>query len=656
MICCNTWMRKCHADCPISLLKPYTLLVLMGDSVHRRSTLVSRLPIFRRSTVKRQDTLPSSPSSSNGNGLHTSSPSSTNSSSSSAGKRRSIFRTPSLAFHSKKGTDQKSESRDQNSGVSNGTHSTESSLQKLELEENCKNRSRHSFGFSGSRSKKITRSATEDFEKEKEHSGSRSVFINCLSSGKHENDDSGFTEENNKRSAKTSSRKLIPRSFSSQYKFAKQTSLTLAPPPSSLAHTRSPKNAERPLESETLTVQTLTAHSVELTDSTLESPLLSTEHTTLPTPSEFFPLTEDCVSEAAALINCGNSYTHTEDIGHCAATSQVSLTPDALPVPDQASCDMYSPTQETKIIYEEEITDAVCIDGHVAASQTEALSWISDDKDSLIATEEQVRPPDPVVSEKSQTSDTSHIPMLQQALPEPQNGYAEFVANITKASETKTTEVHKAVDCQSPPNPLSNEAWHSKVTPAYSFSPCQEDKFMERRLRSASEGTAGSSRIQLKLKETFLEGVNSLRRQRAGSSSSKMNSMDVLNNLGSCDLEEDDLMLDLEISEETHRQQSVCREDSYNSIESCSAVLLSSTDTKRPEESKRPESTKVKKSDILNSRDGFQEPVLYLERYALREQLSMIAVSWLTLRAHNLKVQHYANVMQDSQHSSGLHC
>lgn len=594
----------------------------MGDSVHRRSTLVSRLPIFRKSTLKRQDTLPCSPSSSNVNGLHTSSPSSTNSSSSSAGKRRSIFRTPSLAFHSKKGTEQRSESREQNSGVSNGTHSTESSLQKLDIEENFKNRSRHSFGFSGSRSKKISRSVTEDFEKEKEHSTNRSVFINCLSSGKNENDDSGFTEENSKRTTKTSSRKLIPRSFSSHYKFAKQTSLS-QPTASALAYTRSSRNAERPVESEAMNAQTLTPHSVELSDSTLESPLLSTEHTTLPTPSEFFPLTEDCVSEAAALINCGNSDAHAEDIGYCptAATSQVLVTFAALPVTDKVSCDICSPSQEIGIICEKESIDVVSVKEPSAVGQTEVPPLISDDRDNLLMTEKKTETSEPQVTKNSHIPDTRHILSLQQGLPKPQHGYAEFVSNITKASETKTSEIHKTTQSQSPPNPKGTEAWHSKVTPAYCFSPYQEEKAMERRLRSASEGTAGSSRIQLKLKETFLEGVNSLRRQRAGSSSSKMNSMDVLNNLGSCDLEEDDLMLDLEISEESHCHQSVCREDSYQSIESCSAVLQSSIESKRPEEPKRSESSKVKKSEILNIRDGYQEPVLHMERYTLREQL-----------------------------------
>lgn len=60
---------------------------------------------------------------------------------------------------------------------------------------------------------------------------------------------------------------------------------------------------------------------------------------------------------------------------------------------------------------------------------------------------------------------------------------------------------------------------------ASSLSPYREGRFIERRLRSSSEGTAGSSRMILKPKDGNVEEVNSLRKQRAGSSSSKMNSM-----------------------------------------------------------------------------------------------------------------------------------
>ena len=47
---------------------------------------------------------------------------------------------------------------------------------------------------------------------------------------------------------------------------------------------------------------------------------------------------------------------------------------------------------------------------------------------------------------------------------------------------------------------------------------------MERRLRSSSEGTAGSGRMVLKPKDGHVE-ASSLRKPRTGSSSSKMNSL-----------------------------------------------------------------------------------------------------------------------------------
>lgn len=59
---------------------------------------------------------------------------------------------------------------------------------------------------------------------------------------------------------------------------------------------------------------------------------------------------------------------------------------------------------------------------------------------------------------------------------------------------------------------------------ASSLSPYHEGRYIERRLRSSSEGTAGSSRMVLKPKDGHAE-ASSLRKPRAGSSSSKMNSL-----------------------------------------------------------------------------------------------------------------------------------
>lgn len=299
----------------------------MGDSGSRRSIIVSRLPIFRRSISRRHDSLPSSPTSNSTVGVHSSSPSSTNSSSGSTGKRRSLFRTPSISFHHKKGSEQKADSLSQNAAISNGAQSSHT-LQKLGLEEHMKSRGRHSVGFGSSRSKKITRSVTEDFEKGREHSANKNVFINCIRSGKNEGDDSGFTEEQSRSSVKRSSRKLLPKSFSTHYRFSKPV------PESHSVSCVQPSSCQLDIkpsvESEPLSVRSSPSCSpevVECVGSSLQSPMLSADVTMVQTPSEFLALTEDSVSEVDGLPNCGNL--HTETFVHNVSTSQIFLNPAA---------------------------------------------------------------------------------------------------------------------------------------------------------------------------------------------------------------------------------------------------------------------------------------------------------------------------------------
>lgn len=262
---------------------------LMGESGQRRSTLVSRLPIFRRSVNKRQESLPSSPSSGGvGNGVHTSSPSSTNSSSSSTGKRRSLFRTPSISFHSKRssesrtldparlsldGCGQASElalGQDASSGGGGGSHT----------------KSRHSFGFGGHRHKKITRSQTEDFEKASSTNTNRNVFINCISSGATEGDDSGFLDDVSSKRSSRHKKQLLPKSFSAHHRFSRN---------------HAPEQQSKPPEG-TGGLGTPGSWPGELAvESSLPSPMLSEDRTTAITPSEFVHVTEDSVSEVDAL-------------------------------------------------------------------------------------------------------------------------------------------------------------------------------------------------------------------------------------------------------------------------------------------------------------------------------------------------------------------
>lgn len=301
---------------------------LMGDSGSRRSIIVSRLPIFRRSISRRHDSLPSSPSSISTVGVHSSSPTSTNSSSGSTGKRRSLFRTPSISFHHKKGGEQKADCPSQTASVSNGAQSNHNALQKHGSEEHAKIGGRHSVRFGSYRSKKITRSLTEDFERGKEPSTHKNVFINCIRSGKNDGDDSGFIEEQSRCPVKHPSRKLLPKSFSTHYKFSKPVSQSQSAscvPPSSFILESKPSVDSEPASASPS--PSASADVIDCVGSSLQSPLLSADLTTVQTPSDFLALTEDSVSEVDGLLNCGNS--HTETFVHNVSTSQIFLNPMA---------------------------------------------------------------------------------------------------------------------------------------------------------------------------------------------------------------------------------------------------------------------------------------------------------------------------------------
>ncbi|XP_054539810.1 serine-rich coiled-coil domain-containing protein 1 isoform X5 [Pan troglodytes] len=574
----------------------------MGDSGSRRSTLVSRLPIFRRSINKRHDSLPSSPSSSNTVGVHSSSPSSTNSSSGSTGKRRSIFRTPSISFHHKKGSEPKQEPTNQNLSISNGAQPGHSNMQKLSLEEHIKTRGRHSVGFSSSRNKKITRSLTEDFEREKEHSTNKNVFINCLSSGRSEGDDSGFTEDQTRRSVKQSTRKLLPKSFSSHYKFSKP--VLQSQSISLVQQSEFSLEVTQYQEREPVLVRASPSCSVDVTEragSSLQSPLLSADLTTAQTPSEFLALTEDSVSEMDAFSKSGSMASHCDNFVHNDSTSQMSLNSAAVTkttteLTGTVPCAIMSPGKYR--LEGQCSTESNSLPETSAANQKEVLLQIAELPATSVSHSESNLPADSEREENIglQNGET----MLGTNSPrklgfyEQHKAIAEHVKGIHPISDSKiipTSGDHHIFNKTS----HGYEANPAKVL-ASSLSPFREGRFIERRLRSSSEGTAGSSRMILKPKDGNIEEVNSLRKQRAGSSSSKMNSLDVLNNLGSCELDEDDLMLDLEFLEEQSLHPSVCREDSYHSVVSCAAVVLTpmepTIEMKKREEPEFPEPSK----------------------------------------------------------------
>lgn len=474
-------------------------------------------------------------------------------------------------------------------------------MQKLSLEEQVKTRGRQSVGFSSSRNKKITRSLTEDFEREKEPSTNKNVFINCLSSGRSEGDDSGFTEEQTRRSLKQSTKKLLPKSFSSHSKFSK--SVPQSQPTSLVQQPEFSLAIAQCQERETALGRPSLSCSVDVTEragSSLQSPLLSADLTTAQTPSEFLALTEDSLSEADAFPNSGSTASHRDNFGHNDATSQPAPSPTAVAKTTMDSagtalCTVMSPGRYR--LEGRGSTELHSLPETSRANQREVL---------LPGTESPVR---------NGSDPETHSAAVHQG---EENSLAQGGEPMLRTGSPRTLgshDQHKTLaECIKGAHPVSD----SRVIPssgehhvfnkssygyepnaakvlASSLSPYREGRYIERRLRSSSEGTAGSGRVVLKPKDGHVE-ASSLRKHRAGSSSSKMNSLDVLNHLGSCELDEDDLMLDLEILEEQNLQPPVCREDSYNSVMSCAAVLLSPVDPTREmkmlEEPKCPEPSK----------------------------------------------------------------
>uniref|UniRef100_A0A3Q0S7A1 Coiled-coil serine-rich protein 1 n=1 Tax=Amphilophus citrinellus TaxID=61819 RepID=A0A3Q0S7A1_AMPCI len=508
----------------------------MGESGSRRSTLVSRLPIFRRSSSKRQESLPSSPSSGGvGNGVHTSSPSSTNSSSGSTGKRRSLFRTPSLSFASKRNSDPRQTiTTSVSTGFSDG---------------GGRPKSRHSFGFGSHRQKKITRSQTEDFDKASSSSSTtnRNVFINCISSsGTNEGDDSGILDDysgssNNTKRSSRQKKQLLPKSFSAHQRFSRTSD-----------HHRPPEvNLEPPS-----TATTITPGAGGLTpgswpgelgaggESSLQSPMISEDRTTAITPSEFIPITEDSVSEVDALPAPSPG---SENFSVAVSTSQVFFTPA------QSS------------------TEKPLLPDTSTANNTDYETAISlSEPETLSAEKREELDRDRKTGYHTETTSESEACVVRSEGCHSNPEQSERRARNTRSFQERGS----FCGCHEPrPSHLRKPHAASLCSGA---SPYHEVMRMERRLRSSSEG-AGGPRIHGNHREApGMEGCGLLK-HRNNSSSSKLGSLDVLNNLGSSELDEDDLMLDLDLSDD-QRHRHVSREDSSQSLASCLNLLPSPLD------------------------------------------------------------------------------
>ncbi|XP_059192869.1 serine-rich coiled-coil domain-containing protein 1 [Centropristis striata] len=583
----------------------------MGESGSRRSTLVSRLPIFRRSSSKRQDSLPSSPSSGGqGNGVHTSSPSSTNSSSGSTGKRRSLFRTPSLSFSAKRNSEPRVQPINLNltPPLTQSTDANGNNQQTIAMSSSTgfsegggRPKSRHSFGFGSHKQKKITRSQTEDFEKGSSSSSTanRNVFINCISgSGANEGDDSGFLDDysggsnNNKRSSRK--KQLLPKSFSAHHRFSRTSD-----------HHRPPEVNLEPPSSTTITPGTgeLTPGSWpgELLgaggESSLQSPMISEDRTTAITPSEFIPITEDSVSEVDALPapSPGSGLAPEsacvpglaidtappepppapENFSVAVSTSQVFFTPaqsstEKPLLPDTSTAN--NTDYETAISLSEPETAVPClpVQEQSLEERKEREEERKEARDKVSAAERKK-----LVEERKAGYHTETTSESEACVVRSEGCHSNPEQSERRARNTRSIQERGSFcGCHEPRSSHLRKPHAASV--CSSVSPYHEVMRMERRLRSSSEG-AGGPRIHGNHRDApGMEGCGLLK-HRNNSSSSKLGSLDVLNNLGSSELDEDDLMLDLDLSDD-QRHRHVSREDSSQSLASCLNLLPSPMD------------------------------------------------------------------------------
>ncbi|XP_041642600.1 serine-rich coiled-coil domain-containing protein 1 [Cheilinus undulatus] len=584
----------------------------MGESGSRRSTLVSRLPIFRRSNSKRQESLPSSPSSGGvGNGVHSSSPSSTNSSSGSTGKRRSIFRTPSLSFTAKRNSEPRVQPINLNltPPLSSGTDANGNNQQTITTsvsagfsDDSVRAKPRHSFGFGSSKQKKITRSQTEDFDKASSSSSSsnRNVFINCISgSGANEGDDSGFLDDysggstTNKRPSRHK-KQLLPKSFSAHHRFSRTSDHHRPPevnlePPSSTANTPGAGG----LTPGSWPGELLGAGG----ESSLQSPMISEDRTTAITPSEFIPITEDSVSEVDALpapspgSGLAPEAASVPGLGMEMTAQDPPAAPENFSVVVSTSQVFFTPAQSS--------TEKPLLPDTSTANNTdyETAISLSEPETAVPCLPLQEQSP-----EERKEREEERREAREEVFAEQRRGLVERRKSGYHTETTSESEacVVRSEGCHSNPEQSERRARNTlSVQERGSFCGCHEPRSshlrkphaaslcssvspyhevmrMERRLRSSSEG-AGGPRIHGNHRDApGMEGCGLLK-HRNNSSSSKMGSLDVLNNLGSSELDEDDLMLDLDLSDD-QRHRHVSREDSSQSLASCLNLLHSPMD------------------------------------------------------------------------------
>lgn len=387
----------------------------------------------------------------------------------------------------------------------------------------------------------------------------RNVFIKCISSGTNEGDDSGFLDDYSGGSSKRSSRQkkqLLPKSFSAHHRFSKN-SEQCKPPEVSI---------EPPTSGGTLG----SWPGELLGESSLQSPMLSEDRTTALTPSEFnVPITEDTVSEVDALPAPSPADPPDNNFSHVISTPQVFFTPaqaatDKPLLPDTSTAN--TTECETAIPVTGPATPATApMPPQQQQQSQEDKEEGVEEKEDVPVVEEEVRP------EQTETSESEAGPVRSKGYhsnPEQSERRSRISVLIQEPGKGACCGRHEPRSCH-----LRKP--HTVSMCSSGASPYHEVIRMERRLRSSSEGAGVPRRFHLNLKEphSAAEG-NILLRKRNNSSSSKLGSLDLLNNLGSSELDEDDLMLDLELSDD-QRQRHVSREDSSQSLSSCLSLLHS---------------------------------------------------------------------------------
>ncbi|KAJ0067386.1 hypothetical protein NL108_003380, partial [Boleophthalmus pectinirostris] len=390
----------------------------------------------------------------------------------------------------------------------------------------------------------------------------RNVFINCISGSRvNEGDDSGFMDDfsgasnNNKRSSSSRQKKqLLPKSFSAHHRFSKTSD-----------HHRPPEVTLEPPSSTT----TLTPGSWpgELTgagaggESSLQSPMISEDRTTAITPSEFHPITEDSVSDSVDVLP---------------TPSPVPVLPPesaTLPGQDETNTALDpppAPENNNTVIS----TSQASVEERREVSRGRRVAYLTETSESepCVVRSEGAGP-----ERRTRTTRSFQEPRgTNCGCQEPRHAHLRKHAGkkeggregIERVKEEAQRKLLRLPRTQARPPQEQSVDWDKFFCSlCSSVSPYHGVMRLERRLRSSSEG-AGGPHLHGNLRDVpGLEGYGLLK-HRHNSSSSKLGSLDVLNNLGSSELDEDDLMLDLELSDD-QRHRHVSRENSSQSLASC---------------------------------------------------------------------------------------